>query len=199
MSQTELLFNKIDILAKEADFVHDMIAKTCPNECIMAIYKVNNPVLVQNWEQRKEYLETIRGREPKQMYLFHGGSFESCVNIAQRGFLKEYNKVSAYGKGTYFSNQHSMSRGYAIQKNRSTGRNSSIGFRHSDDYDSNNTTYDCVVIANVLIGLTGTTRNNQELDTDRMDCSVDNTSKPTIFCIPYDDAALPLYFVQFHR
>jgi hypothetical protein len=191
-----LLFNKIDILAKEADFVHDMIAKTCPNECIMAIYKVNNPRLIQAWEERKEYLTNIRGRKPTEMYLFHGGSFESCVNIAQRGFLKEYNKVSAYGKGTYFSNQHSMSRGYAIQKNRA-GAGSS---RHmSDHYDSSNTTYDCVMISNVLIGAMGTAGNNQEVDTDRIDCSVNNTNSPTIFCIPYDDAALPLYFVQFHR
>ncbi len=198
MSQQKLLFEQIDVLSKEADFIHDLITKSYPNECIMAIYKVNNPVLEYNYEQRKEMLTNLRRKSPEERNLFHGGSFQSCVNISQRGFLKDYNKVSAYGRGTYFSNKHSMSRGYAISKNTNY-RSFRSKYTDNDSYDPSNETYDCVMIAKVLTGVLGRAGNNQEIDTDTMDCSVDDLRNPSIFCIPYDDSCLPLYFVQFHR
>ena len=37
------------------------------------------------------------------MQLFHGTSAENLANIANQGFLRDYNQASALGKGTYFA------------------------------------------------------------------------------------------------
>jgi len=55
MSKSEsslTLFTDIDICSKEADHVMELIKKSFPNECVIMIEKINNPILKERYNQR---------------------------------------------------------------------------------------------------------------------------------------------------
>ena len=180
------LFTDIDICSKEADYVMELIKKSFPNECVIMIEKINNPILKERYENCVKELKMLRGENKvKEVQLFHGTDRKSVENIAQNGFMCKYSKVNAYGKGTYFAKNYSYSRNYSIQKSTSSK------IKLFDNYDT-------FIIAKVILGVPTITAGGQVTNTEQFDYSCDNIKNPTIFSIPYDDAAYPEYAVVFY-
>jgi hypothetical protein len=180
------LFTEIDICSKEADHVMELIKKSFPNECVILIEKINNPILKERYEHCLKELKLLRGENNvKEMELFHGTDRKSVENIAQKGFMTKYSKVSAYGKGTYFAKDYSYSRNYSINKSLSSG------LKLFNNYDT-------FIIAKVILGVPTITAAGQLTDTLLYDYSCDKLKNPTIFSIPYDEAAYPEYAVLFY-
>jgi len=86
--------------------IADRIALTYSQACILWIEKVVNADMSERYETQKK----INSFTEKQ--LFHGTSHNSINSICSEGFKSDCNKVSAYGKGTYFSSQASFSWNY---------------------------------------------------------------------------------------
>jgi hypothetical protein len=180
------LFTDIDICSKEADYVMELIKKSFPNECVIMIEKINNPILKERYNHCLNELKSLRGEDNvKEVELFHGTDRKSVENIAINGFMVKYSRVNAYGIGTYFAKNYSYSRNYSISKS------SSSGLKLFDSYDT-------FIIAKVILGLPTITQSGQYTNTEHFDYSCDNIKTPTIYSIPYDDAAYPEYAVVFY-
>ena len=152
------------------DTVTDRILESYKNACVLYIDEVYNFKLWEAFQSRKESMPGSI-----EMDLFHGTSSANIKNIMNYGFKKEYNKVSAYGLGTYFAKNASYSKDYT-------------------NVDHNQISY--VFICTVLIGECEIARTNAVIKKDN---SVDNMRSPTIYVTPYDDACIPKYVVAFHK
>lgn len=181
------LFSYIDICSKEADKVIDIIKKSFPEECVISIEKINNPVLETNYKNRLQILQTKRGENKvKEAQLFHGTDSKSVENIARNGFLTQYSKVNAYGIGTYFAKDYSYSRTYSINKSMRTN------VKLFDNYDN-------MILSKVILGVPTVTLGGKNTDTELYDYSCNSLQNPSIFSIPYDDAACPEYVITFYN
>jgi len=180
------LFTDIDICSKESDHIMELIKKSFPNECVIMIEKINNPILKEKYEKRLSEMKRIRGENVvKEVELFHGTDRASVENIAHNGFLTRYSKVNAYGIGTYFAKEYSYSRNYSLNKNKINGFNL-----------FNN--YDTFIIAKVILGKPTITNSGKETNIELYDYSCNNIQNPTIFSIPYDDSTYPEYAITFY-
>ena len=180
------LFTDIDICSKEADHVMELIKKSFPNECVIMIEKINNPILKERYEKRLSEMKRIRGENVvKEVELFHGTDRASVENIALNGFLTRYSKVNVYGIGTYFAKDYSYSRSYSINKSKMYG---------SQLFNS----YDTFIVAKVILGKPTITMSAKETNIELFDYSCNNIQNPTIFSIPYDDASYPEYAITFY-
>jgi hypothetical protein len=176
------LFTTIDICSKEADAIMELIKKTFPNECVIMIEKINNPILLEKYNKRLNDLKQIRGNKLiSEQKLFHGTDRKSVENIAKNGFLSNYSKVNAYGIGTYFAKEYKLSRGYATSKTHKL-------------FD----VYDTFIIANVILGIPVLGEGGKFIDVSKFDYGCNNIKNPTIYSIPYDDAAYPEYAITFY-
>jgi len=180
MSKNESKLTILGASSNEFDSVSKIIENTHPHECIISIHKIENNFFNERFEICREMLKNKRNKEPEELLAFHGCSFNSAKNIAYNGFLKEKNNISAYGKGTYFGGIYEVSKSYSLQKK---------------DYE-----YNTLVISKILLGKRGRTTSNGEINLDKMDCSVSELEGiPKIICLPIDEAAKPLYIVQFYK
>ncbi len=163
-----------------SDKIYDVlvtnIRKTYPNSCVLWIDKIENDFLEERFQARYESILMNRGdAEIKQLY--HGTSEDCMNNIIQTGFEAKYNKVGAFGKGTYFSPLATMSASYSKPK-----------------MDEISYMFMCDVIIGVCkLGSSG------KLKTDDMDNYVNANKNPSIICCPLDDMAIPRYIIAFHR
>jgi hypothetical protein len=162
------------------DKLVNSIRKTYPNACILFIDKITNNELDERFQNR--YLTILEKRmikdEPVEILeLYHGTSEESMNNIIKNGFNKKYNKVSAWGKGTYFSPLATMSASYSKPK---------------DDEVS------YMFMCDVIFGKNQIGSRNKEL-TDDIDNYVNSLTNSSIICCPLDDMAIPRYVIAFHR
>ncbi len=159
------------------DDISNKIRKSYPNACILWIDEVINPILSQEYEIKKKEIEELRGKV-KEIQLFHGTSTDAIHNIAKTGFDPQYNRVSAYGIGTYFAVNASYSFGYMrIDKNE-----------HS-----------YMILADVLLGNIVQGYGLMKVDTTKYDNTVDNINNPTIYTTPYGNGAYPRYIIAFHK
>jgi len=158
-----------------SDPVYDQISKrvrqSFPNSCICWIEEVQNPILQKSYDELKLKI----GNEK---LLFHGTSEEAINSIAAGGFNPEYNKTSAYGKGTYFAEKASYSFNYMKQ-----GRD---GVAY-------------MFLCSVLVGRMCRGSNQLVINTKNYDSAVDNVDNPTIFVSPHAAAAYPKYIISFHK
>ena len=171
----------LSVGSKEFDEVCALISQSHPDECVICVYSIQNPAFEERFEKFREILTNKRSNPPTQLRAFHGCSLESAQNIASKGFQRSFNRVSAYGVGTYFSGFYNVSRQYSVSK------------RTQPD------AYHALIVADVLLGKLGRQSASGQIDTEKMDASVDHPTKPKVIALPYDDAALPRYLVQFHR
>jgi hypothetical protein len=161
------------------DDLTNYIEESYPNACILYIDEIHNKVLRDSYEYRKIYLEMKRGEDNVQeKQLFHGTKTESIDNIIKHGFKTEYNKVSAFGKGTYFSTAANYSSVYA-------------------DLDGNKVSY--MFVCDVLIGKAIVGTQNKVMDTEICDNFVNKMTEPTIYVTPYDNGAYPKYLIAFYK
>jgi hypothetical protein len=77
----------------EFDRIAEMVSRSYENSCIVQIDRVI--CINLDYEERKQ------GQEIQEM--FHGTKADSVASILNEGLLKDYNKISALGIGTYFS------------------------------------------------------------------------------------------------
>jgi hypothetical protein len=170
----------LSVSSDEFSDIVTLLEESHPNECVISIHKIVNPEFEKRFEQCRTMLTELRGKAPKQCRAFHGCSTQSAENIARSGFNIDYNKVSAYGRGTYFGGMYGVSRSYSVTKKQK-------------DVD-----YHALIVADILLGKCGRTNSGQQIDTANFDASVDRLDNPSIICLALDDAAIPRYFVQFY-
>ena len=162
------------------DTVSDVLQKSWPNMCICWIEKNENNALMEFYVIRKERMIAMRGESNvKEMTLFHGTKEASVDAICQNGFQVSMNRVSAYGKGTYFSPSAQMSNGYTDK--------------------SKNTEMSYMFVCKVLFGKCKVGTSNETIDTILYDNTVNTLKNPTIITTPYDDGAYPEYIVAYYK
>lgn len=156
------------------------IRKTYPNSCILWIDKITNQELDERFQIC--YLNILENRMKTNdtveiLELYHGTSEEAIHSIIKNGFDSGYNRVSAYGKGTYFSPRATMSATYSKPKK------DEISYMFMCD----------VICGKYKLG------SPNILKTDDVDNYVNSLTDPSIICCPLDDMAIPRYVIAFHR
>ena len=153
------------------DDISSMIRNTYKNSCIVWIQSVNNKTLEYLFLNNKNSLQS-----PNIKRLFHGTSEHISNIIINNGFEPSLNKVSAYGKGVYFSTRALYSKNYCkAQKN-------DIAF---------------MLICDVITGNVGQGKPNTNIPS-QYDSVTDNINKPDMYIVNKKSAALPLYIVAFY-
>jgi hypothetical protein len=101
-------------LNAEYDRVSKALCKSLGRDdvCISVLLKVSNPALVSAFEARKAAITEKRGKAPEVIDVYHGTTMAAAERIAETGFDKAFNSVSAYGKGTYASPHVKTALGY---------------------------------------------------------------------------------------
>ncbi len=166
----------ISMSDKIYDTLVESIRKTYPNSCVLWIDKIENPMLEDNFLRR--YQEVINSRgDAKIRQLYHGTSEECVKKIIVNGFQSSFNRVGAYGKGTYFTPLATMSAQYAKPK--------------SDEISY-------MMVCDVVIGVCKI-GSVMKAKTDDVDNFVNMLTNPSIICCPLDDMAVPRYVIAFHR
>jgi len=153
------------------DEISKRVRQSFPKSCICWIEEVQNPNLQKSYDELKMKI----GNEK---LLFHGTAEEAINSIAAGGFNPEYNKTSAYGKGTYFAEKASYSFSYMKE-----GRD---GVAY-------------MFLCTVLTSRTCPGRGQLVIDTEKYDSAVDNIQNPAIFVTPHAGAAYPKYIISFHK
>lgn len=156
------------------------LKKSYPNMCICWIEKNKNDQLEQQYQELKDKLIDLRGSEViTEKHLFHGTKVEYIDSICESGFKVERNRTSAFGKGTYFSTIATMSSNYT---------NTSI---------INEMSY--MFVCKVIVGNCKVGTNNEIVNTNFYDNTVNKLVNPTIITTPYDVGAYPEYIVAFYK
>jgi hypothetical protein len=164
----------IDMSNPVYDKLSEIVYKTYPTACILWINKIKNDILLEKYNNTKGKLIELHGESGvKEMQLYHGSLQTHIQNICNIGFKAEYNTISAFGKGTYFSADASYSKTYTRPK------------KDQISY---------LIMANVLVGKTGLAAGNKS----DLDNYVNVEKNPTIYVCPKDDYAYPTYIIAFY-
>ena len=160
----------LSLSSKIYDELVDILRQSFKGACVLYIDKVENTILSAIYEKRRAaFLED--GTDPNEQRLFHGTKSESVNSICTSGFKKEFNKTSAYGKGTYFAAAGAYSKNYA-------------------DVTDNGESF--MIVNRVLLGK-NTISNSMGFTSDS------GGDGKTIFVTRHDDACLPEYVICFHK
>lgn len=89
------------------DLLSTRIRESFPQSCVCWIEENTNTKLQDAFSNRK--FEIAKRGAINERLLFHGTSEEAVNSIITNGFDPEYNRASAYGKGTYFAKNASYS------------------------------------------------------------------------------------------
>ncbi len=149
--------------------------------CICEIYKVDNPLLVENYEKCKEEIEEKRGKDPEEVIVYHGTTYAAASNIVTTGFLTSYSKIAAFGKGTYASESPIMALNYCKDTHK-------VG------------DYSFIFMCKFLKGTYGEGKSGQIIDTTMYDYSGGTTKvHENILVTPYDSGIVPLYLIRYYK
>ncbi len=163
---------------KRYDRIEAGIRASYPNSCLLWVEEIIHPDLEARFQAQRLEIEAKRGKPCSVLELYHGTREEFANSIIRDGFNPTANKVSAYGRGTYFAKAAAYSRNYAPPA--------------SDDVSF-------MLICDVLVGEMALYSANKEIDTKKHDNSVDNLATPSIYVTPYAAGAIPRFIVAFHR
>jgi poly [ADP-ribose] polymerase 7/11/12/13 len=164
---------------KRYDYLCNLIKESYPDSCILWIDEVKNDELLAKYEQCKENIMLKRGIDNiEEKQVFHGTNGENINTIISNGFDATKNRVSAYGKGTYFAKRANYSKNYT---------------------DISRDELSFMFICDILIGNCITGSLSMKIDTEKYDCAVDNVKSPNIYVIPYNYGAYPKYIICFHK
>ena len=164
---------------KRYETISARIRESYPNACILWIDEIHNRNLDQEHEELYQTLISKRGPDKiTKRELFHGTAESNIQSIANDGFKVNYNKVAAYGKGTYFSKYANYSINY------STDGKDKICY---------------MFLCSVITGDSIVYGNMQEINKDQHDNSVDNILNPTMYITPYDYGGIPKYIIAFYK
>jgi hypothetical protein len=164
---------------KRYDTISARVRQSYPNSCILWIDEIDNAVQIHEHDKLFEEISQKRpANTVKKLELFHGTAETNIAPIIQDGFQVKYNKIGAYGKGTYFSTVANYSIAYA-----------------KDGRDKISYMFLCSVIT----GIAGRYGSMQEINTTEHDNAVDNHNHPSIYVTPYDYGAIPKYIIAFYK
>lgn len=138
--------------------------------CIEFVEKLEYPRwFVERLESYKDSMPLHRIVEG----VYHGTKAASIPSILRDGFQEKYNKTSAYGHGTYFAANPTMSMESYTNIDKST--ESSFVF-----------------VCDLIVGKIG--RSGEDVDT-----WADVPEKPSIYVARRDEAIMPRYLVGFYK
>ena len=159
----------------EFDRLSAQVCESYPTACVLWIERVTNDALEEAFQSCRKMLVEKRGVDiVRTVRLFHGTSQNNMHAILEGGFDPSKNVRSAFGHGTYFATAAGYSKDYA-----------------QPDTDGVNYMLAC----DVLVGAVG----NGCSQTAVHDAWVDQVSRPSVYVIPYAEAAIPRFVVAFHR
>lgn len=174
----KMKYERILLSDKNYDEISKLIRLSYPNACILWIDKIINNTLENEQKILIEEITQKRKQTPKIMQMFHGTREQNIEIIANRGFDVNYNKVSAYGRGTYFAKNANYSCGYT-------------------DCDKDKISY--MFLCDVVVGKTTCVGSNMSIDTQNYDNSVDNPNNIHICVTPYNAGGIPKYIIAFYK
>eukprot|EP01084_Bolivina_argentea_P302198 521588_1 len=160
--------------AFECALLHSQFYSTMPSSVeIVNMYKIEKN-LERNVLIYENVMSTMSNK--KEDLLFHGTSLANIEKIILNGFNRDYNKRSAYGKGTYFAKHARTALGYS-KKNEKLG-------------------ISAMLVCRVIIGNYGLYKRSEE---QQLDSFVNHMDNPTIFVVNRDYHAVPLYLITFKQ
>jgi len=137
----------------------------------------------EQYEQNMVVYKTILSmkQNKNEKMLFHGTSLENIQSIIYKGFNRDFNERSKYGKGSYFTNDASKALKYAKQSEK--GRYFGILVCR-------------VFVGESTLGMMGMSESALvKSDGTLYDSLVDNLDHPTITVINRDYHAIPVYLI----
>lgn len=166
---------------KEFEMVAAMFEKSIGRGCCLQnIYKIEHEKLNARFNAaREEITRKCEGKVPEEILVFHGTTAQGARGIVETGFDKKYNRVAAYGLGTYASSNASTALTYC-----------------KDAYINDGVCY--IFICRILKGRYGRGVQQQPIDTTIMDYS-GSGGADNIIVTPYDDAIIPVYLIEYYR
>lgn len=179
---------------KKYDQIIEMISKSYPDSCIVEILRIYT-------DPDKETLFMNHFNNfpnAKIVELFHGTGKDSIESISQEGFIVSKNKISAFGKGTYFSNIARI----AVEYGTKAMPRQAFGTKKTLKPSSQELTY--VILADVVLG-TDAVVGNQYIDNNYLtqyskpSHYVNDLRNPSYICVPHDNGAIPRYIICFHK
>eukprot|EP01064_Diplonema_japonicum_P034341 TRINITY_DN7082_c0_g1_i1.p1 TRINITY_DN7082_c0_g1~~TRINITY_DN7082_c0_g1_i1.p1 ORF type:complete len:601 (+),score=141.43 TRINITY_DN7082_c0_g1_i1:40-1842(+) len=92
------------------------VRETIPNAKVTKVQRVQNELLYQKYAHEKEQLKQWHGKEPKEIFLFHGtsGASPDLVYNSEAGFDMRFCTSGMWGVATYFAMNASYSQGYSF-------------------------------------------------------------------------------------
>jgi poly [ADP-ribose] polymerase 10/14/15 len=91
------------------DDVEARVKLTVPGVRVLEVSVLQDPLRWRAYNTKKGNLERKLAGGANERRVFHAGCEASVSNIAKCGFLREYNRTSVWGKGTYFAKDASYS------------------------------------------------------------------------------------------
>ena len=154
--------------------IEDAVRQTYSNSCIVWIERVINPELEEKHDIYKASFD-----KPNVKQLFHGTSEEICRKIVSTGFDPTFNKVSAHGKGVYFSTRAAYSKEYSRMR---MSRKADLAY---------------MLVCDVVLGKVGEGRASTVIPKE-YDSVTDSLHNPDMYIIDKPYAAIPRYLVVFY-
>ena len=142
--------------------------------CVLYIDRIENAGLAARYKAYCDKL-TAAGVPVNEQRLFHGTRANVIETIAEEGYKASKNHRAAFGPGTYFSPQGSMSSAYT---------------------DANSSDESYMFVNRVALGRNKITTGGGRILDNTADSGGDGKS---IFVVKEDAAALPEYIVCFHK
>lgn len=144
--------------------------------CISAIFKIHNQHTSDFFEAQRLEIKQKRKVDPQIIDVFHGTKMSVVKNIMATGFDPSYNRVMAFGRGTYASPKVKTALGYC--KDATIQENTSMIF-----------------LCRFLLGTYGACGVGG-IDTSRIDYSGNNSN---IYVTPYRYGIIPDYLICYHK
>jgi len=157
------------------DEISKKIRQSYPNACICWIECNDNSVLKEKYDLRKTEVQALR--DINEQELFHGSDISSIDNICEVGFDPTMNRMSAYGKGSYFAKHASYSKNYMKETKE--------GLKF-------------MILSDVIVGSPCLGSATLDINKNIYDSAVNSLTDPTIIVIPHNDAAYPKYIMSFY-
>ena len=160
------------------DELEQVIAKTCPDECLISIEEIMNTELEERYRARRHYIQDLG--DVNEVRVFHGARhFKAISSILSDGFKSGLNTTSAFGRGTYFATSYGYSKSYSSLEKMTTNP------------------YKIILLCDISYHKLVLGRSNQILDPAEGDCWTDSLTRPSIFSVPHDDQCIPRFLVRF--
>ena len=165
-------------LNKEYDAVTNTFRESMGSEniCVSAIYKIINPILSNDFNNRIASITAARNSAPEVVNVFHGTTLKAAANIVNTGFDPAYSTIAAYGKGTYASPSARMAVTYCKD------------VRKESDFSM-------IFRCRFIKGKHGFAGGNQEIDTN----IIDYCGSGDILVTPYADGIIPDYLICYYQ